>query len=335
MFLCKTPVRIAFGGGGTDVEPYPSEYKGFVVNATINLYFRTIFSTREDKSIRIYSNENFSPYFFKNMEDLKLKDTNDDLIKAILYLTQPKMGMDIYLHGEPPKKAGLGASASLSDCLIAGIQNIQKKEIKKNQIAEMAFKVEDQILNNAGGRQDQYAALFGGFNAITFSGGSNVEVERLKLSDSFIKDLENRIILFYTGEPHTSGNMVKKQIDSYLEEKEESKKSLDRLKEIAFEMLDCLNSEDIEGLGNLLTEDWKKKTKFNPYITTDHMKDLNKIVMNNGGIGGRVCGAGGGGCIFWIVDPKKKGEIIEKLNKKSGHILDFKFENKGLAIQYL
>jgi D-glycero-alpha-D-manno-heptose-7-phosphate kinase len=332
MLLSKTPVRIAFGGGGTDVEPYCSEYGGFVVNATITNYFRAILNKREDPSIKIFSNDKFTAYRFEKLEDLKLTNINSDIIKAIIYLLQPKFGMDIYLHGEPPKKAGLGASASLCTCLIGGISKLHNISLNKNEIAEKAFQVEQEILKNTGGRQDQYAAVYGGFNEIEFHGKSNVSVNRINVSDSLMKELEKRILLYYTGEPHTSGNMVSAQVNSYLKNKKESKESLDTLKNIAFQMKDAVKSENIEDLGRLLTEDWNEKTRFNPLITTDHMRELHEIIMKNGGIGGRVCGAGGGGCMFWIINPRKKNAIISKLKNEVGTPINFKFISDGLQI---
>jgi D-glycero-alpha-D-manno-heptose-7-phosphate kinase len=332
MFLSKTPVRIAFGGGGTDVEPYCSEYEGFVLNATINIFFRAILNKREDHSIKIFSNDKFTAYRFEKLEELKLANSNSDIIKAIIYLLQPKFGMDIYLHGEPPKKAGLGASASLCSCLIGGIYKLHNISINKDKIAEKAFQVEQDILQNTGGRQDQYAAVYGGFNEIEFLGNSNVSVKEIKLSESFKKALEDRIILYYSGEPHTSGNMVSAQVKSYLTNKKQSKKSLNTLKNIAYRMKDALKSEDFETLGSLLTADWKEKTEFNPLITTDHMKKLDDVVMKNGGIGGRVCGAGGGGCMFWILEPHKKSKIISRLENLRGKVIKFNFVNKGLHI---
>jgi D-glycero-alpha-D-manno-heptose-7-phosphate kinase len=335
MILSKTPVRICFGGGGTDVEPYSSEFGGYVLNVTINNFFRSVLNKRSDKKIIIFSNDTFTAYKFETIEDLNIPEQKFDLIKSIIYHLQPECGMDIYTHGEPLRKAGLGASASLSTSLIAGILKIDGNladPIDLNAIAEKAFEVEDKILKNAGGRQDQYASVYGGLNGITFSGGSNVKIERLKISNSFKKMLESNLILFYTGAPHVSGDLVKEQIKSYLEKREESKNSLDILKDVAYRLRDSIISEDFEAFGKLLTEDWKEKAKFNPLITTDYMLELHKLVMKNGGIGGRINGAGGGGCLVWLVSPENKEKILSLLGNKTGTNIDFKFVDNGLKI---
>jgi D-glycero-alpha-D-manno-heptose-7-phosphate kinase len=332
MYVVKTPVRIAFGGGGTDVEPYSSDYGGYVINTTINVYFRCVLTKREDNLINIYSNDKFLPYKFDTIEILNINRQISNLFEAILYLMKPKSGMDIYVHGEPLKKAGLGASASLCTCLISGILKIEEKAIDIGDISEKAYYVEQNIIKNVGGRQDQYASVYGGFNSLEFLGDSNVNVEKLNISKSFKQKIEENIVLFYTGEPHISGNIVKEQVKSYMEHRETSTKLLDKLKDIAFQMQDSILSEDFERFGELLSEDLKFKTEFNPLLTTNYMKELNRLILNNGGIGGRVCGAGGGGCMIWLVKPNSKKKISELLLNQQGKLIEFKFTHKGLEI---
>ncbi|MHA1255054.1 MAG: GHMP family kinase ATP-binding protein [Promethearchaeota archaeon] len=332
MYVVKTPVRVAFGGGGTDVEPYSSDYGGYVINSTINMYFRCKLTKREDNLINIYSNDKFLSYKFDTLEILNPKAKISNLLEAIFYLMKPKSGLNVNIHGEPLKKAGLGASASLCTCLISGILKLEEKTIDIDDISEKAYYVEQNILKNAGGRQDQYASVYGGFNGLEFLGDANVKVEKLNISKSFKQKIEENLILFYTGEPHVSGNMVKEQVKSYMEHKRTSKKFLDKLKDLAYQMRDSLLSEDFERFGELLSEDLKYKTEFNPLLTTNYMKELNKLILNNGGIGGRVCGAGGGGCMIWLVKPNSKKKISELLFNQQGKLIEFKFTHKGLEI---
>ena len=126
--------------------------------------------------------------------------------------------------------------------------------------------------------------------------------------------------------------MAVEQVESYKKNKPQATQYLDQLKEIAYHMKDCILEEDIEGLGKLLTHDWKVKTEFNPLLTTDFMRTLNKIVMKNGGLGGRVCGAGGGGCFIWLVKPENKEEIATLLDNQKGKLLNYKFMERGLEI---
>ena len=332
MIVSKTPVRIAFGGGGTDVEPYPRMYGGFVVNATITKYFRTIVSKNSDQLFRIYSDNKFTSYKFKEIKNLNESLPLNDIIKATLFLLKPNLGLDFYIHGKAPKKAGLGASASLSCSLIAGILKVQSKQINLSGVAEKAYKVEDELLENVGGRQDQYSTLFGGFNCITFSGGKEVDVDKLKISSSFRERIEKNLILYYTGIPHTSGNLVKKQVDFFKREQNKAKKFLDQIKEIAYMIRDSLKDEEFERFGELLSEDLKVKKRFNPLIMNEEMNKINKGMIKKGVIGGRVCGAGGGGSMIWLCNPKRKNHPLEFLNKQNGSILEYNFEDKGLDL---
>ena len=331
MILSNTPVRIAFGGGGTDVEPYSSENGGFVVNATINKYFMTKIDFNHENIIKVYKDDVLL-YNLNTSHDISV---NSDLIKAILYYLSIKEGIDISFHADPPKKAGLGASASLSCALIAGILKLQENEIDKNNVAEMAFQVEDEVLKNAGGRQDQYAAVHGGFNCLEFQGNSKVKIEKLTIPISFRSELEKRLILYYTGQEHVSGDLVKDQIELYKEKKEKSKNYLDQLKEIAYSIKDSIISEDLESFGVLLQKDLEVKRLFNPRLMTEFMNSLNKGMIKRGAIGGRVCGAGGGGCMIWLIKDFDKNAIIDYLNQQPGFLIDYEFVESGLELKKL
>ena len=324
-------MRIAFGGGGTDVEPYSSENGGFVVNATINKYFMTKLDFNLENIIKVYKDD----VLLYNLDVTHEISVNSDLIKAILYYLSIKEGIDISFHGDPPKKAGLGASASLSCALIAGILKLQDNEINKSKVAEMAFQVEDKVLKNAGGRQDQYAAVHGGFNCLEFQGNSRVKIEKLTIPNSFKSELEKRLILYYTGQEHVSGDLVNDQIEFYEKSKEKSKSYLDQLKEIAYNVKDSIISEDLESFGLLLQKDLKVKQKFNPRLMTVFMSSLNKGMIKRGAIGGRVCGAGGGGCMIWLIKGIDKSSIIDYLNQQPGFLIDYKFVDTGLELKHL
>ena len=331
MILSNTPVRIAFGGGGTDVEPYSSDNGGFVVNATINKYFMTKLDYNLDNLIKVYKDD----VLLYNLDISHDISVNSDLIKAILHYLSIKEGIDISFHADPPKKAGLGASASLSCALIAGILKLQENEIDKNNVAEMAFQVEDEVLKNAGGRQDQYAAVHGGFNCLEFQGNSKVKIEKLTIPISFRSELEKRLILYYTGQEHVSGDLVKDQIELYKEKKEKSKNYLDQLKEIAYSIKDSIISEDLESFGVLLQKDLEVKRLFNPRLMTEFMNSLNKGMIKRGAIGGRVCGAGGGGCMIWLIKDFDKNAIIDYLNQQPGFLIDYEFVESGLELKKL
>jgi len=331
MIICRAPVRIDFGGGGTDIEPYSSEHTGFVVNTAINKFVKTIVSKREDKIIKIISSDFNSIIEKESINDLAY-DSTLDLIKGVIKRMNPSKGIDLFTRSDIPPKSGLGASASLSTSIIGALNESEKKNLTECEIAELGYLTEHDDLKNEGGRQDQYVSVFGGFNQIEFLGNSNVKVSKLNLKSSFLEYLNKNMILIYTGIPHTSGNIISKQVDSYNKKEENAIDSLHKVKEIAINIRDSLLKQDFELFAKNLTKDWDYKTKLNSLITTDRMRLLNSIALKNGAIGGRVCGAGGGGCMIWVCKDGKKDDVISSLKKENAHEIKYEFNNKGYEL---
>jgi len=331
VIVCRAPVRIDFGGGGTDIEPYSTDHGGFVINAAINKYVRTIAFQRNDPIIKIISSD-YSTIVEKNsIEDLTY-DTSLDLIKAIIKRMNPETGVDIIVRSDTPPKSGLGASASLCTSVIGALKGITSKPLTDHEVAELGYITEREDLKNVGGRQDQYVSVFGGFNQIEFLGNSNVKVSRLNVSSSFKRYLNDNMVLIYTGRPHTSGNVLQGRVDRYEKEASVAIECLDKIKQIALDTKDSLVNEDYERFGELLTRDWDFKTKLNPRVTTDRMKLLDKIARDNGAIGARFCGAGAGGCMIWLCKEGTRAKVIEALAKENAREIKYGFNNKGYEV---
>ncbi|MDD2678272.1 MAG: hypothetical protein PHG04_00570 [Candidatus Nanoarchaeia archaeon] len=331
MIICRAPVRIDFGGGGTDIEPYSSEHTGFVLNSAINRFVKTIVAKRDDKIIKIISSDFNSIIEKESINDLTY-DSTLDLIKGLIKRMNPLKGIDLFTRSDIPTKSGLGASASLSTSVIGALNELEKKNLTECEIAELGYGVEHDDLKNEGGRQDQYVSVFGGFNQIEFLGNSNVKVSKLTLKSSFLEHLNKNLILIYTGIPHISGNIISKQVDSYNKKEQIAVESLHKVKEIAMNMKDSLLKEDYESFAKGLEKDWEYKTKLNPLITTDRMRALNNIALKNGAIGGRVCGAGGGGCMIWLCNEGKKDGVVSALKKENAHEIKYEFNSKGYEV---
>ena len=331
MFVCKSPVRIDFGGGGSDIEPYSTERGGFVVNTAINQFVRTVISPRDDSIVKIISND-YNTIIEKNSIEELTYDTELDLIKAIIKRLKPKHGIDVFVRSDIPPKSGLGASASLSTSVIGALKTITKHELSDHEIAEMGYIVEREDLKNEGGRQDQYASVFGGFNQIEFLGGSNVKVSKLNVSSSFKSYLNDNMILCYTGKPHTSGNVLKGHTDKYANDKDFAVKNLDETKAIAIETRDSLLAESIDKFANLITKDWNFKTMLNPAVTTERMQFLDTVARANGAIGARFCGAGAGGCMIWVCKEGTKQKVSEALSKEGAQEINYNFNPHGYEV---
>ncbi len=331
MIICRAPVRIDFGGGGSDIEPYTTERGGFVVNSAIDKYIRTAACTRDDSIIKIISND-YDTIIQKESIKALTYDSSLDLIKALVKRMNPGTGVDLFVRSDIPPKSGLGASASLSTSVIGALKSLMNLELSRHEIAELAYSVEHDDLHNEGGRQDQYVSVFGGFNQIEFLGGSNVKVSKLNISSSFKKYLNENLLLIYTGKPHTSGNILQGRVERYKKEKEVAVRYIDEIKSIAMEIRDALVQSDYEKFAELITKDWELKTSLNPSVTTERMKMLDKVARNNGAMGTRFCGAGGGGCMIWACKEGTKESVKKALLEQGAVEINYKFNPQGYEV---
>ncbi len=196
-------------------------------------------------------------------------------------------------------------------------------------VAKLAYDLEA-ILGILGGKQDQYASAVGGFNFMTF--GENVEVESLELNKNIIDELESRLVLCYTGKPRLSGNIHENVWNAYRQGIPETVTALYNLRNIAFNMRYILMSGKIGEFPELMNENWKYQKKLDSSITNEQMEELFEETFRNGVIGGKACGAGGGGCVLFFTEKNRRNNVIECIEKLGSHIIPFNFEFNGLQV---
>lgn len=288
-FVVKTraPLRISFAGGGTDIEPYCSEYGGCVLSAAIQIY-----------AYADYPALNPQP---SQLESLIGREFNKD---GLLKVSPEALPM-----------SGLGGSAS---CFVAGIKAVQP-ELDRREIAELAYHLERDVLGVLGGRQDQYASTFGGLNYMEF--GARVELETLSIPES----LDRSLYLVYLGRRNYDGaDIIKDQMAR------DNLANFAFQKEIVRAMKMALMSKDLLSFGELLEKAWESKVKFSPYITTDDILSFHKKALENGAIGGKLTGAGGGGYMLLMEHPERKGELVRYLTSERIDFLNVKFDMEGV-----
>ncbi len=249
-------------------------------------------------------------------------------MKAAIKVMNPEFGFELFLRSDVPPNTGLGSSATAAISMLGLFNHTQNKKLNNYELAETAFRLEEEELKNAGGRQDQYATVFGGLNLMEFKGDHFVRVNGLKLKKDSLLELEKHFVLAYIGKREESGDIIKGQQESYTQE--EKKICLDKLKSITYEMYDCLHSEDFYKFGNLLNKEWDTKVNMNPVITTDRIEAIRKIGETSGAIGSRLMGAGRGGHIIFYCDSNKEHKVVEKLQEKGISVVDFSFDHEGL-----
>jgi len=338
----RAPVRITFGGGGTDLSPYDKMHGGVSVNATINKYVYSSLKIRDDRKINIKSDiinsylgfeshtENFDSIDFITLNN----ESKINIIKAAILEMNPQYGFDLYVRSEVPPHSGLGASASLCVSVIGVLNHLRKKNrLTKHNIAETAFKVEQNRLNNMGGRQDQYAAAFGGINLFEFNGDDNVRQNTIEISKDYLLEIEKNILLVSSGmKGMSSGEMHSEEKKENLYEDTEKIKRLHDIKDTGLEVAFNLRRGNLKKFGKLIKESWEKKKKFNSKISSTYIDALIEESLNSGAVGARLMGAGNGGHLLIYCKPDEEHKVREVLNGRGAKAIDFSFDFEGLKV---
>lgn len=318
------PIRIDFGGPWTDTpEFYENEPEG---GATLNAAIVPLIPDAMGQ---------LRPAYVTGV-----LDTGGSLLEAEYETVRGPSGplrqkrvrgtMVSYEAGIP--SSGLGTSAALNSLWLALIkavnEDVESFEMRK-LIAEKSHRIERE-LGIIGGKQDQYAAVFGGINLFVFYRDGSVDVNRLELDESMISELESRLILFDTGKARLSSKLHEHVWGNYFAGKNRS--WLVRMREIAFEMTDALKSGDIDTFGKLMGENWECQKALHESVTNDQIERIFKVAMHAGCVGGKACGAGGGGCLVFLTERGKRQEVENALRSMPGVIVQFKFDFEGLKV---
>ena len=324
----KAPLRISFAGGGTDVPPYLEERGGAVLSTTVNKYAYATLIPREDETINVKSLD-YDIVAKYNADEKLFYDGKLDLVKAVINNMEAKQGLDLFMHSDAPPGSGLGSSSTVVVTLVGLFKKWLNVPLTDYDIAELAYKIERQDLGIKGGKQDQYAATFGGFNYIEFHAQSTI-VNPLRINLDVLNELEYSLLLCYTGRTRLSANILKEQIDKYVKKEKDSIEALDELKAICIDMKNALLKGHLGEFGELLHKGWMNKKKLASKITSPEIDKLYETARENGAIGGKILGAGGGGYLLLFCDFDKKHIVAEKLEKLGGQIVEFGFDFKGL-----
>jgi D-glycero-alpha-D-manno-heptose-7-phosphate kinase len=347
---CKAPLRISFAGGGTDVSPYADEKGGAVLNATINKYAYVTLRPRHDDVIRIYSTAyNITANY--SIEGPLPYDGTMDLVKAAINRACPHLvgsdpggeptradessptgrahGFEFFIHNDAPPGSGLGGSSTLVVALVGALRQWLHAPWTDYEVAGLAFEIERIDMAMAGGRQDQYAAAFGGFNFIEFQ-GDTVLVNPLRVPRATLNELQHNLLLCYTGTTRMSDEIIKSQTLNYRRQAVGAVHAMDELKRLAYEMKKQLLTGNLTAFGTLLHEAWVSKRKMAAQISTAHIDRLYETARNAGALGGKISGAGGGGYMFFYCPNETKYDVAEALEKLGAQAVDFGFDLRGM-----
>lgn len=328
----STPTRIDLAGGTLDIYPlYLFENGGVTVNLAIDLRSTVIIKPRFDKKILIESLDQNIKSWSKDYTALKLKDELD-LISRTIRFFKPKKGINVYLSNSTPKGSGLGSSSSLLIALCWALSKLNSLNIKKTDLISLASELEAQNLGILTGKQDYYAAVYGGVNAIWFNVGE-IEIERLIKEKDFLEELEERIILSYTGISRSSASINWEKIKKYIDDKGNTRKGMENIKKTALRMRKCLIKGDFKRLGEYIKMEWENRKRLTKTVTNPNIEKLILQAKKAGAISSKLCGAGGGGCMISFINPDKRETVVDALQSQGATILPYKIDKKGLSIR--
>lgn len=308
------------------MEPYASRKGGIVFNSTINRYAYCSVVPNGTGSLSIRSLDYGT--FEAPLDGGPLRyDGNLDLVKAVSNHFDIREGFDVFLHSEAPPGSGLGGSSTVIVSILKAVTDWQGIEMSKCELAALAYHLEREVLGLSGGKQDQYAASFGGFNRMDFGKGGEVSVMPLDVSSDTVDELQYCSLLCYTGSPRESAGIIESQISSFNDGSNEG--ALDSSKTLAVDLSHALEDGDVPEVGRLLGDSWVQKKMFSDKVSNPRIDAIYDSAMRSGAYGGKVSGAGGGGFMYFICEYDRKHRVAEVLRGMGVEVMDFMFEPRG------
>lgn len=325
----RAPVRMSFGGGGSDLTHYFKANSGAVINAAISIYSHALMKTRRDSKIIIRSQDLAATLDADNLGDALLKNDKFGLIQSVLHVVQPQYGFELLLNSDFPTGSGLGGSATLAAVILGCFNKLRKDPWNQYEIAEIAFQAERLRLGIAGGWQDQYASVFGGFNFIEFYAKENI-INPIRVHPDVVSELEECLVLCNTGIPHHSGDIHMDQKDNM--SSTDVKKLVEANVKLTYKIRNYLYRGNLEKFGVCLDQAWQLKRKLSKKISNDHLDGIYNGARAHGALGGKLLGAGGGGFFVFYVPPFEKFKLLDFLKSQNLKVQNFQFEAEGLRV---
>lgn len=330
MLIARAPVRISFAGGGTDLPSYYSRYGGMVVSASIDKYFYVFMTVDKSDTIQIMSSD-YQTFVRQPAVDRMIWDGDLALPRAILSHFNIHEGLSVFLASQIPPGTGLGSSSTVAVAVIKAVTSLLGLGLSKQEIADLACFIEIEKLGMPIGKQDQFAAAYGGVNALAFT-ADGVVVEPLRLRPEAIERLERSILLFYTGAARESARVLEEQNRSTLANDPQVVASLHALKQMAEDIRRYLQSGRLDAFGEILHAGWEQKKRLATGISTPRIDEWYDTARQHGAIGGKITGAGGGGFLMLYCPDGTAGAVTGALEGQGLKRMDFAIDFDGAKI---
>jgi len=323
MIITRSPSRITLGGGGTDLPSYYRQHGGFVISAAVDKYvYITLHDTFFPEGIIKYS---------QTERVLHVEEVRHPLIREALILTGVcPAGLEIASMSDIPAGTGLGSSGSFTTALLEALHTHKKSIVPKHELAEQACHIEIDLANEPVGKQDQYIAAFGGITCFEFQADNSVQVKALKLSSEALANLEDNLLLFFTGYTRSASEILAEQDRRTSSMDQSMIDNLHYVKELGFQSRIALEAGDLRKFANLMHMHWENKKKRSGGMSNNSIDEYYSLAMANGALGGKLIGAGGGGFLMFYTEDKTR---LRHAMRSSGlREVRFRFDFQGTTV---
>ncbi len=334
----RAPLRLGLAGGGTDVSPYCDQFGGAILNATIDYHAYTTLEPLNTGTVEFASADLHESASY-DASPVIPQDGRLDLFKAVYnhVVRQFNGGKPLSLRMstrvDVPAGSGLGSSSTLAVAMLAAYAEWLNLPLGEYELAHTAFVIERVEAGLQGGKQDQYAAAFGGFNFMEFGEQGRVLVNPLRIKEWVVSELEASLLLFYTGKSRSSADIIQEQARNVEEKNELALDAMHHIKQEAFRMKECLLLGDFLALQEVLRSSWKSKKQMARKITNEHIERLYAGALDAGAYCAKISGAGGGGFMMFLTDPIHKDKVAAALNVLSAEGMVYRCHFTGVGVQ--
>lgn len=332
MLIVRSPVRISFAGGGTDLPAYYRHYGGVVLSSAINKYFYTVLGSRSDRCIQIISSDLHVCESWRELSAMNIEGSGLEIPVAVLKDLGCEVNVDLFLASEIPPGTGLGSSASVCVNILKTLTNYLQLPLSQHELAERAFHIARNLLGRHVGKQDEYAAALGGLNFIEFLPDDSTRVTPIDPGPAVLTELQNNLLLFFTGAAHYSWNILAEQEEATVQRSRAPLDALHEIKALGYRMRDALESGKLRHFAAMLHEGWLAKKRVSSKISNSHIDAMYDLAIENGALGGKITGAGGGGFLLLYCESPSQDCVRQALAAHGLKEMTFGFDSQGAHV---
>ncbi|PHI21031.1 dehydrogenase [Lewinellaceae bacterium SD302] len=336
LYRSKAPLRIGLAGGGTDVSPFSDLHGGAILNATISLFANATIVPREDGKIILNAVDRGERLELEATEQLDVSSGPLSLQKGVYnrivreFSKVPHQGFELTTSIDVSAGSGLGTSSTLVVAILGAFAEWLKLPLGEYDMAKLAYSIEREDLKMAGGKQDQYAATFGGFNFMEFYDEGKVIVNPLRIREEILQELNFHLLLLYTQTTRESANIIEQQQSNIQKDNQAALTATLKLKEQAFTMKEALLKSELSSIGNILADGWAQKKQLAKGISNATIDNIYQTAITAGASGGKISGAGGGGFMIFFCPGNSRYAVHAALEAIGVEVVHYNFQKKGL-----